>query len=141
MVAPTFLKSRITLIFKYSYIMRKQFLFLSFALLSLVSCSKDDETTTASESISTGAIKQPAVGGANQPNQVFLDLSSETSTAINRASWDFGFSSGSDFRVTINGAIKMAVKQLATTDMSIVQTSDANVAVGAGTNPIKQRIL
>ena len=29
----------------------------------------------------------------------------------------------------------MAVKQLETTDMSVVQTSDSNVAVGAGTNP------
>ena len=110
---------------------------LSFALLTLASCSNDDETTPVVDipaSASTGAIKQPAVGGANQPNQVFLDLSSETSTAVNRASWDFGFSTGADFRVTINGAIKMAVKQLATTDMSITQTSDANVAVGGGSN-------
>lgn len=116
--------------------MKKQFLFLSFALLTLTSCSKDDETVpVAATPASAGAIKQPTVGGANQPNQVFLDLSTETSTPVNRASWDFGFSSGSDFRVTINGAVKMAVKQLATTDMSITQTSDASVAVGAGTNP------
>ncbi len=116
--------------------MNKPFLFLSIALLTLASCSNDDETATVAEtSTSTGAIKQPLVGGPNQPNQAFLDLSTETTTAVNRASWDFGFSSGTDFRVTINGAIKMAVKQLATTDMSLVQTSDANVAVGAGTNP------
>jgi len=116
--------------------MKKQFLFLSFALLTLASCSKDDETTPVVETpASIGAIKQPLVGGANQPNQVFLDLSTETATPVNRASWDFGFSSGTDFRVTINGAVKMAVKQLATTDMSIAQTSDASVAVGAGTNP------
>jgi hypothetical protein len=109
---------------------------LSFALLTLASCSKDDETTpVAITPASSGAIKQLLVGGANQPNHVFLDLSSETSIAINRATWDFGFSSGSDFRVTINGAVKMAVKKLATTDMSITQTSDASVAVGAGTNP------
>jgi hypothetical protein len=116
--------------------MKKQFLFLSFALLTLTSCSNDDETAPIAETpASTGAIKQPLVGGANQPNQVFLDLSTETSTPVNRASWDFGFSSGSDFRVTINGAIKMAVKQLATSDITLTQTSDANVAVGAGTNP------
>lgn len=115
--------------------MKSTILSLSFALLTLASCSKDDETITESESISAGAVKQPTVGGPNQPNQVFLDLSTETSTAINRASWDFGFSSGTDFRVTINGAVKMAVKQLATTDMSITQTADTNVAVGAGTNP------
>ena len=115
---------------------KKQFLFLSFALLTLGSCSKDEDETTllvdTTASASNGAIKQPAVGGANQPNQVFLDLSTENSTAVNRASWDFGFSTGSDFRVTINGALKMAVKQLATTDITLPQTSDANVSVGAG---------
>ena len=116
--------------------MKKPFLFLSIALLTLASCSNDDETATVAEtSTSTGAIKQPLVGGPNQPNQAFLDLSTETTTAVNRATWDFGFSSGTNFRVTINGAIKMAVKQLETTDMSVVQTSDSNVAVGAGTNP------
>lgn len=116
--------------------MKTTILSLGFALLALTSCSKDDETVPVAETpASAGAIKQPAVGGANQPNQVFLDLSTETSTSVNRASWDFGFSSGADFRVTINGAVKMAVKQLATTDMSIAQTSDASVAVGAGTNP------
>ncbi|CAM4428366.1 HmuY family protein [Flavobacterium terrigena] len=116
--------------------MKSTILTLGFALLTLASCSKDDETAPiAGTPASTGAIKQPEVGGANQPNQVYLDLSTETSTPVNRASWDFGFSSGADFRVAINGAVKMAVKQLATTDMSITQTSDASVAVGAGTNP------
>ena len=116
--------------------MKTTILSLGFALLTLASCSNNDETAPEAEiPASAGAIKQPTVGGANQPNQVFLDLSTETSTPINRASWDFGFSSGADFRVTINGAVKMAVKQLATTDMSITQTSDASVAVGAGTNP------
>ncbi|WP_394759326.1 HmuY family protein [Flavobacterium sp.] len=115
--------------------MKNSILSLGFALLALTSCSKDDETNPVVKTpASTGAIKQPAVGGANQPNQVFLDLSTETSTAVNRASWDFGFSSGADFRVTINGAIKMAVKQLATSDITLTQTSDSNVAVGAGTN-------
>ena len=116
--------------------MKNLFLSLGLVMLTLTSCSNDDETTPIAETpASAGAIKQPSVGGANQPNQVFLDLSSETSTPINRASWDFGFSSGPDFRVTINGAIKMAVKQLATSDITLTQTSDASVAVGAGSNP------
>ncbi|WP_395056070.1 HmuY family protein [Flavobacterium sp.] len=118
--------------------MKKQFLFLSFALLTLASCSNDEETNPVANTpaaASNVAIKQPTVGGANQPNQVFLDLSSETLTPVNRSSWDFGFSSGSDFRVVINGSIKMAVKQLATSDITLTQTSDASVSVGAGTNP------
>ena len=66
--------------------MNKPFLFLSIALLTLASCSNDDETATVAEtSTSTGAIKQPLVGGPNQPNQAFLDLSTETTTAVNRA--------------------------------------------------------
>jgi hypothetical protein len=114
--------------------MKKTFLFLSFALLSLASCSNDDDKTPV-EIPSVGAILQPTVGGANQPNQVYLDLSTGKSESINREAWDFGFSTGSDFRVVINGSLKMAVKKLATSDITLSQVSDATVAVGAGTNP------
>ncbi|WP_281322616.1 HmuY family protein [Flavobacterium aestivum] len=114
--------------------MKKAFLFLSFALLSLASCSNDDDKTPV-EIPSVGAVLQPAIGGANQPNQVYLDLSTGKSESINREAWDFGFSTGSDFRVVINGSLKMAVKKLETSDITLTQVSDANVAVGAGTNP------
>jgi len=109
----------------------KKLLLLSFAFLSLVACSSDDDTPV--EIPTVGATLQPAVGGANQPNQVYLDLSSEESKAVNRAAWDFGFSTGSEFRVVINGSLKMAVKKLATSDITLPQQSDAEVAVGAGT--------
>lgn len=114
--------------------MKKTFLSLTIVLATLVSCSSDDDAPFV-EIPSTGAVLQPTVGGANQPNQVYLDLSSNLSTAVNRASWDFGFSTGSEFRVVINGAIKMAVKQLATSDITLPQTEDSSVAVGAGANP------
>ncbi|MGG7036891.1 MAG: HmuY family protein [Flavobacterium sp.] len=112
--------------------MKKTFLSLTIVLATLASCSNDDDPFV--EKISVGAVSQPAVGGANQPNQVYLDLSSDESTPVNRTSWDFGFSTDSEFRVIINGSIKMAVKKLETTDITLPQTSDANVAVGAGTN-------
>lgn len=109
----------------------KKLLFLSIALLSLASCSNDDDTPV--EIPTVGATLQPTVGGANQPNQVYLDLSAEESKSVNRATWDFGFSTGSEFRVVINGSLKMAVKQLSTSDITLPQESDADVAVGAGT--------
>ena len=109
----------------------KKLLFLSFALLTLVSCSSDDDTPV--EIPSVGATLQPTVGGPNQPNQVYLDLSTAESKVVNRATWDFGFSTGSEFRVVINGSLKMAVKKLETSDITLPQESDANVAVGAGT--------
>lgn len=114
--------------------MKKQFLTFAIALVTLASCSSDDDGPVI-EVPSVGAVVQPVVGGPNQPNQVYLDLSSETSTAVNRASWDFGFSTSSDFRVVINGSLKMAVKKLETSDITLTQTSDDEVAVGAGTSP------
>jgi hypothetical protein len=111
--------------------MKKLFL-LSFAFLSLVACSSDDDTPQV-EVPTVGATLQPTVGGPNQPNQVYLDLSTEESKSVNRAAWDFGFSSGADFRVVINGSLKMAVKKLETSDITLTQTIDTDVTVGAGT--------
>lgn len=80
-----------------------------------------------------GGVLGADVGGANQPNQVFLDLSSGTSQSVNRAAWDFGFSTGADFRVVINGSLKMAVKKLETSDITIAQEIDNTVNVGFNT--------
>lgn len=115
--------------------MKKTFLSLIIVLATLTSCSSDDDAPFVETPPSSGAIVQPNVGGPNQPKQVYLDLSSEQATAVNRDSWDFGFSTGSEFRVVINGSLKMAVKQLATSDITLPQTEDAGVAVGAGSNP------
>jgi hypothetical protein len=112
--------------------MKKSFLFLSFSLLSLVSCSSDDTAPTV-EVPSIGATLAASVGGPNQPNQLYLDLSTGTSQSINRAAWDFGFSSAADFRVVLNGSLKMAVKKLETSDITLVQKIDAAVTVGSGT--------
>ena len=109
----------------------KKLLFLSIALLSLVSCSNDEDTKV--ETPTVGATLQASVGGANQPNQLYLDLSAQESKSVNRASWDLGFSSGSDFRVIINGCVKMAVKKLETSDITLPQTSDPSVSVGTST--------
>lgn len=70
-------------------------------------------------------------GGNKVPNQVYIDLSSGATTNVVRTSWDFGFYSGSEFRVVSNGAInKFAVKQLNTTNIDEVQAEDANVTTG-----------
>tara|TARA_Y100000815_G_scaffold275699_1_gene316206 strand:- start:4530 stop:5936 length:1407 start_codon:yes stop_codon:yes gene_type:complete len=77
----------------------------------------------------------PEVGGPNEPNQVYLDLSSLTETAVQRDSWDLAFYNGSEFRVKLNGSIFMAAAQLDATDIDAVQEADvealkAQVAVG-----------
>lgn len=112
--------------------MKKVFLFLSAAVLTLASCS-DDDSAPVIEIPSVGDVLQPTVGGPNQPNQVYIDLSTGQIQSVNRESWDFGFASGAAYRVAINGSLKMAVKKLETSDITLPQTEDAEVSVGAGT--------
>lgn len=110
----------------------KKLLFLSIALLSLASCSSDDDSTPKPEVPSVGATLSASVGGPNQPNQLYLDLSAGESKSVNRATWDFGFSSSTDFRVIINGSVKMAVKKLETSDITLPQVIDIKVVAGGG---------
>lgn len=85
------------------------------------------------QTASLGSVLAAGVGGPNQPNQLYLDLSSGATTAINRTAWDFGFATGDDFRVIINGSVKMAVKKLETADITLPQEIDTDVTVGGGT--------
>jgi hypothetical protein len=68
----------------------------------------------------------PEVGGPNEPNQVYIDLSSLTEKATQRDAWDLGFYMGDDHRVIINGSLAMAVAQLDETDLAAV--TEATVA-------------
>lgn len=84
---------------------------------------------------SLGATLLPEIGGPNQGNQIFVDLSKETMTSSRRDVWDFGFYSGNQFRVTINGSLYMAVKKLEATNIDAVNEASVSaffpqVAVG-----------
>lgn len=117
--------------------MKKTFLFLSMAMLTLASCSSDDNANTvapvAPEVPGEGGILEASTGGPNQGNQVYVDLSNGQKTQVRRDSWDFGFYGGSDFRVILNGSIKMAVKKLATSNIDEVQAEDTSVNVSFST--------
>ena len=96
-------------------------------------------------SASLGGRIEPEVGGPNEGNQVFIDLSSDTSTFVQRDSWDLGFYGGDEFRVAINGTIYMAATELDFTDIDAV--SQINVSalqsqVAVGTfNPANEAYI
>ena len=70
-------------------------------------------------------------GGNTFPNQIYVDLSSGAENAAPRTGWELGFYSGSQFRVVLNSGInKLAVKQLATSNIDEVQMADPNVTTG-----------
>jgi len=106
----------------------KKLHFISIIFLIVItstSCDKDDPLPTPAGPIES-AIVNPEVGGANQPNQVYVDLSKNETTNIKRDSWDLGFYGGTNFRVSLNGSIFMAAKQLTTSDIDAVTTADVS---------------
>ncbi|MFT5891988.1 MAG: hypothetical protein ACI9Y7_002095 [Dokdonia sp.] len=74
-----------------------------------------------------GGVIAPEVGGPNQTNQVFIDLSAQTQTSIRRDSWELGFYSGNDFRVAINSTIYMSAAGLSGNDIDAVSSSDMEI--------------
>jgi hypothetical protein len=98
-------------------------------VFSFISCSNNDEPLEPIKIVIEGASIAPEVDGPNEPNQVYVDLSTNTSTAIRRDTWDLGFYSGSDFRVTINGSVYMAVAQLSETNIDVVNSTTTEVVV------------
>ncbi|SFC68471.1 HmuY protein [Algibacter lectus] len=109
--------------------MNNKFSTLILCIFALVfsSCSSDDTPSEPIKIVIEGAAVSPEVGGPNEQNQVYIDLSSNTATAIQRDSWDLGFYSGSEFRVVINGSIYMAVAELNETDIDAVSSTSTEV--------------
>lgn len=90
------------------------------------------------ETASLGSSLAPEVGGPMQPNQVFIDLSSGKMTSVLRTSWDLGFYAGSDFRVVLNSSLKMAAKQLTSTNIDEVQVADETMIISQGSGSSSQ---
>lgn len=64
-------------------------------------------------------------GGATFPNKVFIDLSANRQTAVNRTNWDLGFyTDPSDFKVILNSSSAMMAKQIAKNDLTQVTAAD-----------------
>lgn len=73
--------------------------------------------------------QQPALtingGGVLFSNKVFIDLSANRQTAVNRNNWDLGFYTGNDqFRVILNSSSAMMARQINKTDLNQVSGAD-----------------
>ena len=64
-------------------------------------------------------------GGTLYPNKVFVDLSANRQTAVNRNSWDLGFyTAAGEYRVILNSSAAMMAKQISKNDLNTVTTAD-----------------
>ncbi len=82
-------------------------IFLISTLFLTVSCLKEDDGMIYVPPIQ-GAELKPEVGGPNQPNQVWVDLSTGNMKMTNRTSWDLGFYTGDQFAVILNTSALMS---------------------------------
>lgn len=78
----------------------------SFLFLT-ISCLKEDDGTIYIPPIQ-GDELAPEIGGPNQPNQVWIDLSTGEMKGTNRTSWDLGFYTGNQFAVILNTSALMS---------------------------------
>jgi len=89
--------------------------------LGIIAC--DPNETIAPIPPSDGDLIEPNVGGPDQPNQVFIDLSKNTSTTVSRDNWDFGFANDGNFRVIINYSAYMVARPTDQTDLAMVTSN------------------
>ena len=144
--------------------MKKIILSLSIAALMFGACQKESEpekklpegggtqTNTTEQGTASGTLSvkpltpitvQAEVGGANEPNQVYIDLSTGKATAIKRDTWHLAFYCGDDdFRVLINPAIAMSALEQETTDINKRVEEDKTILLNTDpTNPSPNHLV
>ncbi len=107
----------------------KRFLFATtIAATVFVSCKKDKDPiiivppSTGSQVELNGLVGSEA--GSAAGNAVYLDLSTNQTTAVARAGWDLGFYCGPDFRVILNNTSSAGAKVLTQNDLTVVGAAD-----------------
>ncbi|MCS6974478.1 MAG: hypothetical protein N2044_01565 [Cyclobacteriaceae bacterium] len=81
-------------------------------------------TVSFSEIIASSGSMEINGGGPTYPNRVFIDLSANRQTAVQRTTWDLAFYTGSDFKVLLNSSNGMMARALNKTDLNAVTASD-----------------
>lgn len=82
-------------------------------------------TLSFAELVATNASLTVNGGGALFSNKVFIDLSANRQTPVNRNNWDLGFYTGADdFRVILNSSSAMMAKQISKNDLAQVTAAD-----------------
>ncbi len=78
-----------------------------------------------SEILADEGTMDPNVGGQEQPNKVFIDLSANRQTSVHRSDWDLGFyMAAGEFRVILNSASSMMARALDKNDLNAVTAED-----------------
>lgn len=89
--------------------------------VSFAAITSDGSTQTLGGKV----VSTPPAASDNYVNAVYLDLSGNLSTAVDRKKWNIGFLSGSDFKVILNPGYQTTAAPTAKTDINAVVLADA----------------
>ena len=101
--------------------MKNLILFMAAALLVFTSCNKDSDTT---DPVAQTRNIDVEVGGPDEPNQVFVDLSTGNQTIVDKTSWNLAFESGIARKVHLNSSTGTLAAKFETTDLSSITSAD-----------------
>ncbi len=110
-----------------------------FTLSSISGDEHSEISGNTSVTVTFDAISSPGssftaeIGGATEPNQVYVDFSLNNQTIAERTSWDLGFYSGTEDKVVLNYSTYMMAQPLEKIDMNEVTASDT---IGMGSTMI-----
>lgn len=102
---------------------------VSFSISSFSDTSwKNGATASASVSFtpiaSLGGVIDVESGGSNEPNQVYIDLSTGQQTAVKRDAWEIAFHNGTENRVFLNSSLLVSAAELpGYTDINAVNST------------------
>ncbi|WP_054852453.1 HmuY family protein [Olleya sp. ITB9] len=120
--------------------MKNKFLTLivCLAALAFTNCSSDDHSTNPTITptpASTGGIIDPTVGGFNQSNRVYFDLSTGEEVALQRDTWELAIYNGSENRVYLNNSLLVSAAELSgITDItSVTETTELSTPLTLNT--------
>lgn len=88
-----------------------------------LACLKEDDVMIDIPNLE-GNIISPDLGGPNQANQVWVDLSTQETHSNLRSDWDLGFYTGEQFRVILNYSTIMAAAKTQSNDINAVTQND-----------------
>src|SRR3546814_13987249 len=100
---------------------------LSVALVG-TSCTRgNDPDPVIPPSDGTTLTLNGGLGESAAENSVFVDLSADEPTAINRTSWNLGIYSGSEFRIILNSTSSSSTITVDKTDIKPVSACTINI--------------
>src|SRR5688572_14633682 len=121
-------KKKNSIINKTKMMIRSNWVGIAGIMLLAVSCKKDVDPVFIIQPSSGAQVQLDGIisnePGSAAGRSVYLDLSSNKTTTVARASWDLGFYSGADFRVILNNTTSAGAKVLNKFDLAQVTAID-----------------